>query len=151
MTQETFFPPVIQFNENFTSHNELFVDTTSPIQDNDNKIFEKLPNKLAKFEYIEILNWDNDITHLKNLYQDILPNCSFVSSFLAIIDANIPIIDTITPQKSSQSIKVSLRFNGALRNVIVDSKFPIMPNLRNLIIKSYSDTELYWPALIEHI
>lgn len=149
LTQETFFPPVIQFNENFTSHNELFVDTISPIQDNDNKIFEKLPNKLAKFEYIEILNWDNDITHLKNLYQDILPNCSFVSSFLAIIDANIPIIDTITPQKSSQKYKVSLRFNGALRNVIVDSKFPIMPNLRNLIIKSYSDTELYWPALIE--
>lgn len=149
LTPETFFPPIIWFNETVTSHNELFIDTESIIPDSNNTAFEKLPNKLAKFKYIDILNWNNEITHLKNLYQDILPNCSFVSSFLAIVDANIPIIDTITPQTSSQKYKVSLRFNGVLRNVTVDSNFPVMPNLRNLIIKSYSDTELYWPALIE--
>lgn len=126
----------------------MFIDNESEFNDPD-QILRQLPKEEALYKSREILNWGNNYSDLTNLYQDILPNCSFVSSFLAIADNKIPIRDIISPHKKSNKYKVQLYFNGTIRCVTIDSKLPIMPNSRNLIIKSSTDPNLYWPALIE--
>ena len=146
-TPENFFPPLIRFND-VSSNHELFIDNESEFNDPD-QILRQLPKEEALYKSREILNWGNKYSDLTNLYQDILPNCSFVSSFLAIADNKIPIRDIISPHKKSNKYKVQLYFNGTIRCVTIDSKLPIMPNSRNLIIKSSTDPNLYWPALIE--
>ena len=149
ITSENFFPPIIQFNDkDINSNHEMFIDTLTEYGDPD-QVLRQLPKEEAKYHRQVILNWSNNLKDLANLYQDILPNCSFVSSFLAIVDNEIPIINIISPHKQSQKYKVQLQFNGTSRSVTIDSNLPVMPNSRNLIIKSSTDPNLYWPALIE--
>ncbi|RCK64926.1 Calpain-like protease palB/RIM13 [Candida viswanathii] len=148
ITPDNFFPPIIDFDSGVNSNHGMFVDTSSAFDDPD-KVLRQLPKEETEYEPRDVLNWNNNLNDLTNLYQDILPNCSFVSSFLAIVDNNIPIIEIISPHAKSSKYKVILRFNGTARSVTIDSRLPTLPNKRNLIIKSSTDPDLYWPALIE--
>ncbi|EMG47892.1 RIM13 Calpain-like protease palB/RIM13 [Candida maltosa Xu316] len=146
-----FYPPVIQFDKSLSSYDPIFASSTT--FEDDDEILQQLPTKSAEYKRVTVNKWDNEIANLKNLYQDILPNCSFVSSFLAIVDNDndIHIINSISPHHESCQYKVMLHFNGERRVVMIDNKLPLMAlnPTRNLIIKSYTDEQLYWPALIE--
>ncbi|CAI5759787.1 unnamed protein product [Candida verbasci] len=131
------YHPIVDFGE-VTSHNEIFIGSV-------NDEMMPMPDLPIDYKPINIDSWDTD---LKDIYQDILPNCSFVSSFLALND-KFRLIDLITPHHPSSSFFVKLNFNGGERIVKIDNKLPIIKDsMRNLIIKSLS-SDIYWPALIE--
>ncbi|CAH6718712.1 calpain-like protease palB/RIM13 [[Candida] jaroonii] len=106
----------------------------------------------AKYEKINDSTWSLNHTDLINLYQDKLSNCSFVSSFLSLVHSGneSKLFDIITPHGPSEYYNVSLRFNGAVRKVTIDNKLPILGDKsRSITIRSSSDQNLFWPALIE--
>ncbi|EGW31128.1 calpain-like protease palB/RIM13 [Spathaspora passalidarum NRRL Y-27907] len=143
-------PPVISFSPNLNSHNQIFFSEDQAFQDEDKSI-QKVPENV-QWESVMVDDWSSESSDLTSLYQDILPNCSFVSSFLAIIESQtIPIIQSISPHRPSTQYKVQLMFNGTFRNVTIDNRLPYLSNdrSRNLFISSFKDPRLLWPALIE--
>lgn len=113
----------------------------------DNESIHQLPlNIQAGFKSVASSNWSCSQNDLSNLYQDLLPNCSFVSSLLSICDPKL--IDLISPKISSESYRVLLLFNGSWRIINIDSTLPILDIDRSIYIKSYN-SKILWPALIE--
>ncbi|KAG7660333.1 RIM13 [[Candida] subhashii] len=148
------FPPVIEFSPDWTSHHTNFMDLDlpTPYQDQ-NKSIGKLPYE-AEFRPVDIDDWSNQYEDLTSLYQDMLSNCSFVSSILAIVDSSsqFSLINMISPHTSNSKYKVILHFNGLPRIVTIDNRLPFLIGSnedRNVFIKSFTDPQLYWPALIE--
>ncbi|RLV93497.1 Calpain-like protease palB/RIM13 [Spathaspora sp. JA1] len=144
------FPPVLTFSSNLHSHNQIFFPEQQHFQDQDKSI-QIVPND-AQLEPVTVDDWSSECQDLTSLYQDILPNCSFVSSFLAIVEnTTIPIIQSISPHRPSTQYKVQLMFNGTFRNVTIDNLLPFITHShdRNLFISSFKNPRLYWPALVE--
>ncbi|KAI5956350.1 RIM13 [Candida jiufengensis] len=145
-----FYYPLVEFDTNLDSRNVIFFDKNITFQDKDSSL-TTLPNDISfNFKPIESNNWSDEKSNLMNLYQDLLANCSFVSSFLALVAVNHHIISIISPHTPSSCCKITLTFNGCRRVVEIDNRLPLSPDSdRNLILKSFSDSELYWPAFIE--
>lgn len=136
-----FFPP---------NHDRLFHQRPLANKTNDDLI--TLPTQIpAKFRRFEVDNWS--VSQLLALYQDLLSNCSFVSSFLAALKCGqtIPIVQLIAPHIPGPNYLVSLNFNGCRRLVRVDNQLPVVEGnaSRKLVISSSHDPDLVWPALVE--
>lgn len=105
----------------------------------------------ATFHEVTVDDWS--VEALPSLYQDLLSNCSFVSSFLSLVQCGQaqPLLELVAPREPSTNYLVCLNFNGCRRLVRVDNTLPIIQNnrTRNLIISSSSNPKLLWPALIE--
>lgn len=109
------------------------------------------------FQQIQITNWDMDGTC--QLYQDLLNDCSYVSSVLSIAEntmATQKLNGCVYPREASSLYHVRLFFNGCERIVVVDNLLPFPEqhpssnrNNRQLIISSIETKDLYWPALVE--
>ncbi|ODQ67507.1 cysteine proteinase [Nadsonia fulvescens var. elongata DSM 6958] len=97
------------------------------------------------------------------LYQEALSNCSFVASLCSIMAYNLRmnnsrIYPKLYPQDRNGMPTISVSgkyicnffFNGVNRKVIIDDHLPVS-NISNhsLHIKSASNPELLWPALLE--
>ncbi|CCH42282.1 Calpain-like protease palB/RIM13 [Wickerhamomyces ciferrii] len=82
-------------------------------------------------------------------FQDYLQDCSFVASIISLSKNNAQeLLDTIIPRFSSRRHGVKLHFNGCKRLVEVGDKLPKL-NGECLYIKSWSNENLLWAALIE--
>lgn len=139
---DDFFPP---------NHDRLF-HLRRPLQNRTNDDLITLPAQIpAKFQRFDLDNWS--VNQLQALYQDLLSNCSFVSSFLAAIQSGqtIPLLQLIAPHIPGSNYLVSLNFNGCRRLVRVDNQFPVVEGnpSRKLVISSSHDPDLMWPALVE--
>ena len=179
--------PILQFDSSLNSLNAVFINI-------DDTEYEELPLVLPRgidATYEPISNdsicknindladscWETDPAKLALLYQDLLQNCSFVSSFLSLSDQNYPLVEIITPHCASKRYAVALHFNGSQRKVYINNKLPKLTfSNRNIIMKSIDDESssiskskirsnsgnsdndgdrststksLYWPALIE--
>ncbi|KAK6199978.1 uncharacterized protein RJT21DRAFT_37825 [Scheffersomyces amazonensis] len=149
LSSELFSYPIINFGNDLTSSNSIFIPST-PFNDTTPQIHQLPLN--TEFEKVDVCDWSADLNDLSTLYQDLLDNCSFVSSLLSIV--SIPcsldkLIQIISPRQKNEKFKVSLAFNGSLRLVTVDNKLPKAYMNRNLIVTSSDNTDLLWPALIE--
>ncbi|CAK9441604.1 uncharacterized protein LODBEIA_P54720 [Lodderomyces beijingensis] len=142
--------PVLTFGPGLDSTCSIFIDTKANYEDPDSSLM-LLPTGIdAVFTRVSVRNWTTEESSLSNLCQDLLENCSFVSSFLSLIDQRFDIVDSISPKQESQHYCVVLHYNGARRRVNIDNQLPIIPNSqRNLFMKAQTGDELYWPALIE--
>ncbi|KAK6462560.1 hypothetical protein DFJ63DRAFT_161939 [Scheffersomyces coipomensis] len=146
---DLFSYPVIHFDESLTSVNSIFIPNnnfTDP-----NHTIQELPLN-TEFDRFQLDDWSTDLNDLTTLYQDLLDNCSFVSSLLSIV--NIPsaldkVTKIITPRIRSEKYRIRLNFNGAARIVTVDNTLPKAYMGRNLTVTSSNNPNLYWPALIE--
>lgn len=98
-----------------------------------------------------ILDWSTN--GIGDLYQDLLPNCSFVLSLLLLVDMGMEVhLRSLVRQFNDHDIKVSLIFNGTTREVALATSLPhILPpyEQRSLHVRSLTNTELRWPAYIE--
>lgn len=89
---------------------------------------------------------------LNNLYQDdLLSTCSLVSSLISISNNNPSLVfDNIQPHCKSYKYSVLLHVNGCKRLVLINDKLPISKDKNiSLFLKSFSNSNLFWPALIE--
>ncbi|KAK6456924.1 uncharacterized protein RJT20DRAFT_93983 [Scheffersomyces xylosifermentans] len=146
-----FHPPIIQFSPTLSSADPIFVSKKNFI-DNDITLQKTPTSMVTQFKSVDSIQWTTTDDDLSNLFQDLLANCSFVSSLLSIVDFKCrvhPMNELIQPHDSSSKYKVKLTFNGSTRLVSIDNRLPFTGVNRKLFISSYSDSELYWPALIE--
>lgn len=147
-----FYYPVVTFSSNYDSLNAW--DDLIPRNSEDSRLVQlEVPSEYT-FKHKEITNWSVDGTTL--LYQDLLNNCSYVSSFLSIAENDTAISklnNCVAPRASSSLYRVRLFFNGCDRIVLVDNLLPF-PKItdnrhRQIIISSIAPNDLYWPALVE--
>lgn len=140
-----YFFPEINFGDEIASSNEIFSDP----QD----VALQVPSNLAiQYKNIQAEDWSTDLKDMENLHQDLLSNCSFVSSVLSLVHCGLVDIlyDCITPHKPSNSYSVRFNFNGCVRVVSIDNRLPVLDDDNRFItIRSSSNMQLYWPALIE--
>ncbi|KAI5964220.1 RIM13 [Candida pseudojiufengensis] len=142
--------PVIDFGSGLSSNSTIFWENSKDDHQNENIFNDFAKDGDFKINSIQTNNWNNDKSNLMNLYQDLLANCSFVSSFLALVEVDFNIQSLISPSKEATKYIVTLHFNGCRRNVEVSNYLPTSSRAdRNIIIKSFSDPKLYWPAFIE--
>lgn len=139
------YPPKLTFRETNSMDDRFNCDV---YEEDDVKIRQLPSNMPATFKPVTINDWTSTREDLQNLYQDLLPNCSFVSSLLSIT-ANQPLIDLITPKTTSNCYRVQLYLNGCWRIVTIDNQLPLLDEQRNIIIRSYTNHQVLWPALIE--
>lgn len=146
-----FYFPLIEFGEKITSASDIFTTNPSSTKDGTDASTMTVPSGLeVKFKSISTSHWQDDKSHMLNLYQDLLTNCSFVSSYIALTNVNFSTYSLIAPHNTSSEYQITLTFNGCKRTVKVDDKLPYIVNSnRNLTLKSFTDSQLYWPALIE--
>ena len=150
------YPPVIRFSRedsDTTSLNGLFIEAGS-FQDLDASITQFPDSMTVSYDQTEISDWSTNLSDLTTLYQDVLANCSFVSSFLSITDTlqDVSLLfQLIVVGQNNSKFKVCLNFNGCPRLVTIDNRLPILSNNmhRNLFVKSLNNDKLMWPALIE--
>lgn len=142
------FYPIVYYDKLLTSADEVFLQGLEYQQAQ-----LEIPNNLkATFQPIEIKDWSRKQEELINLHQDLLSNCSFVSSFLSLVHSGFidELVSLITPSGPKNHYNVIFNFNGCKRKVTVDNKLPIMEDpTRFLTIRSNTNLDLYWPALIE--
>lgn len=87
---------------------------------------------------------------LNHVYQDFLQDCSFVTSLISLARNNGPmLLDTILPHRESSRYGVLFHFNGCKRLVEIGPELPIMKDGKSLFIKSRTNEDLLWPALLE--
>ncbi|CCE72540.1 Piso0_000122 [Millerozyma farinosa CBS 7064] len=146
-----FYPPVI----NITSDRDT-VDmgvlspayTDAPVEET-----MTLPQDLeARFEKTGLDHWRYDEVEMMNLYQDLLTNCSFVSSLLAIVLSGDGerLLSLISPHEASDIYRVKFNLNGCRRVVEIGSSLPVLrDSKRKLTVSSSYNPQLRWPALIE--
>ncbi|KAI5969770.1 RIM13 [Candida margitis] len=147
---DSFYFPLIEFGDGLTSGFGIFSTESSSYHDSDPSI-RTIPRGVdATFTSVTTAHWVNDKVHLLNIYQDLLTNCSFVSSYIALTNVNFSTYALISPHGVSSKYRIILNFNGCKRTVDVDDCLPqIADSNRNLTLKSFTDPLLYWPALIE--
>lgn len=93
---------------------------------------------------------DDSLEGIQDLYQDLLPNCSFVLSLLSIADEGMGDQLLSLVQKFPEHIKVKLHFNGCEREIALSTLLPFVETQgRSLCVRSFSNPSLYWPALLE--
>lgn len=146
-----FYPPVI----NITSDRDT-VDMGILLPTCTDALIEEnmpLPQELgAHFEKPDLNHWNFDEVEMLNLYQDLLTNCSFVSSLLAIVlsGEGEKLFALISPHEASDRYRVKFNFNGCRRVVEIGSSLPVLRDpKRKLIVSSSCNPQLRWPALIE--
>ncbi|ODV78755.1 cysteine proteinase [Suhomyces tanzawaensis NRRL Y-17324] len=141
-----FHYPVLEFSESLDSGHFPVPSFT----ETDPSITMIPPSIEARFEAVSITNWSQSKS-VSDLYQDVLTNCSFVSSLLSLVDLGYPLLDLVSPKGPSDQYRVRLHFNGTQRLVTVDNQLPFFTDRRerHLTVSSSSDTSLLWPALIE--
>lgn len=148
LVNDHFYPPVIKM-EGTSTFNEQFVGDKFQIEMN-NLAYPKEEGVCLK--EVDVTCWTHAVEELLNLRQDLLNNCSFVSSFLSLVErgqSNI-LIALILPHEELNLFAVKLHFNGSPRIVCVDNILPFSENpSRSYITKSSSNKDLLWPALIE--
>ncbi|CUM62804.1 uncharacterized protein PRCAT00000362001 [Priceomyces carsonii] len=139
--------PLIKFSSDLDSMNPLLIDRKrrdSPLE---------LPRAYdTRWSQVRLIDWSLLEDDLTELYQDLLTNCSFVSSILSIVNTKQVnrIKDIISPFEESCNYKIKLYFNGSDRTVTVNNEFPVLTNLsRNVTIRSFRNERLFWPALVE--
>ncbi|KAM9921150.1 hypothetical protein OXX80_012259 [Metschnikowia pulcherrima] len=89
---------------------------------------------------------------LLDLYQDVLPDCSLVSSLISISELGSALqLRSLVTIFDNETAKVRLFINGAWREVGITTKLPMFKDntQRSLFVQSFSDSALLWPALIE--
>lgn len=93
---------------------------------------------------------DSLLDGLADLYQDLLPNCSFVLSLLSISDAGMGAELRELVVGFGGKAKVTLHFNGCEREIALSTTLPFVdvPG-RSLFVCSFSNQLLVWPALLE--
>lgn len=136
-----FFPPELQFGD-ISSASDVFVY-------HEDQPELELPT--GTYDNPTVVDWSADPTDMENLHQDMLSNCSFVSSFLCLVHSGMSdhLLGLISPHGPSTHYTIKLTFNGCTRLVTIDNKLPVVDNGRSLTIASYSNPQLLWPALIE--
>ena len=148
LVNDHFYPPIIKM-EGTPTFSEQFVGEKSQVKLNQ-LVYPKEEGVFLKD--VDITCWTHAAEDLLNLHQDLLNNCSFVSSFLSLVErgqSNI-LIGLILPHVSQDLFFVKLHFNGSPRIVCVDNILPFSENpSRSYITKSSSNKDLLWPALIE--
>lgn len=96
---------------------------------------------------------DWSLRGIHDLYQDLLPNCSFVLSLLLMAEMGMEEhLRSLVQDFGNLKVKVSLMFNGALREVSLTVALPyVQPphERRSLFVRSFSNPDLNWPAYIE--
>lgn len=144
------YPPCISYSDTLDSFNNMLLPVTDVKSNlNDNL---PLPESInAHYEEVRNLNWSLDYNDLTNLCQDLLTNCSFVSSFLSLVENRKDLLDDlISPHEDVSLFKCRFYFNGCPRLVAIDNTIPFVKDAnRNLTINSMSNENLYWPALVE--
>lgn len=154
-TENGIFPPVIRISRTIDSSNCIFIPeimTADLISARRIKRPLLPPNLQANYRSILPLTWDFELEDLRELYQDVLNNCSVVSSFLSIAYLNVwkCLEDIIEPHEPSDVYKCKLYFNGCRRCVTIDNNLPVMREAnRNLVVKSSRNEKMVWPAFIE--
>lgn len=147
------FYPVIVYSSLLTSADAIFISNSHSAKNFDDSELQLPPNSLACFQPIEIRDWSTNQEDLINLHQDLLSNCSFVSSFLSLVHSGFvdKLVGLITPSGPAVNYNIVFNFNGCKRKVTIDNKLPIIGDnsKRYLTIRSNSNLQLYWPALIE--
>lgn len=97
------------------------------------------------------LDWS--VTGIHDLYQDLLPNCSFVLSLLLIAEMGMELhLRSLVRHFDNGKIKVQLHFNGLWREIALnlDLPFVLAPHSnRSIFVRSSSNPELFWPAFLE--
>ncbi|ABN64360.2 predicted protein [Scheffersomyces stipitis CBS 6054] len=147
------YMPLISFSSSLNSADSKFIAINEMYIDPDSNL-EQVPDRLSVgFKNVTIQPFGSTSHDLTDLYQDLLANCSFVSSVLSIVDSqaktSLKLQDLISPHGPSNKYKIVFNFNGARRVVCVDSRLPF-PNVdRSLFLSSFSDHSLYWPAMVE--
>lgn len=144
----SFWPPIIQFSQSLSSLD------IPPLQPPPTSL--DTPDLGSEFTISpELRDISASSTNgLVDLYQDLLPNCSFVLSILAIIDLGLQdlLVGAVRVFPDQQAAKVKLHLNGCAREVSVSTVLPFISKPhqnRSLIIRSHSNPDLLWPALIE--
>ncbi|KAF3987708.1 hypothetical protein FT663_03707 [Candidozyma haemuli var. vulneris] len=89
-----------------------------------------------------------------DLCQDLLPNCSFVSSLLSIHDMGLgEKLERLVKYNQELGVaKVKLYINGCERELNIDTELPFMqpPHQdRYMMVRSSTNSSLYWPAILE--
>lgn len=140
-TKVEYYFPIITFNDKLTS------GQFSPIVQEDDL---RLPaNAEATFRSFVFEDWSTNGIH--ELCQDLVDNCSFVSAMLSLakIDPSY-FLTLVHPNHNSENYTICLYFNGTIRRVNVKNSFPqVSDRARNLTVKSNSNENLHWPAIIE--
>lgn len=145
------YPPLTVYSNNLDSFDSLLLPSHKTTRDKSDNL--PVPESLnAHYEQVNLTNWTLDYSALSELYQDLLTNCSFVSSLLSIVelDGSKLLEKLISPRQDVSLFKCLLYFNGCSRLITVDNTLPFLNDSnRNLTINSTSKNNLYWPALVE--
>ncbi|KAG7854215.1 hypothetical protein KL939_004963 [Ogataea angusta] len=83
---------------------------------------------------------------IEDLYQESLANCSFVSSLITAASHGFDLLSLVHTDINTSRFAVTLRFNGCKRVVWTDSS---LPGDQSRYVKSSSNSELLWPAIVE--
>lgn len=137
-----YYFPTLNFDDNFSS-------SMLPIPSTDKCNLQFPKNIQVEFKPIVFDEWSAQ--GIQDLSQDLVDNCSFVSAMLSLLRIDPQYFQKlIHPQRNDQNYNVSLYFNGTTRRVNVKNMFPeVLGGKRNLLVKSTSNPNLYWPAIIE--
>ncbi|CUM54500.1 Calpain-like protease palB/RIM13 [Debaryomyces fabryi] len=145
------YPPLTVYSDKLDSFDSCLLPSLKMKRDKSDNL--PLPESFsAHYEQVSLTNWTLDYNALSELYQDLLTNCSFVSSLLSIVelDGTRLLEKLISPREDVSLFKCQLYFNGCSRLVTVDNTLPFLNDSnRNLTINSISKKNLYWPALVE--
>lgn len=108
-----------------------------------------VPPTVPNFPGVEWKNVHVDRAVDKDLYQDLLPNCSFVLSMLSVMESGRSDLLLKCVRVFGNRAKVRLHVNGCEREIAVDTTLPFLPHepQRRLFVLSTSGT--FWPAIIE--
>lgn len=140
-TKVEYYFPIITFNDKLTSRH-------FPVMVQEDNL--RLPaNAVAIFKSLVFEDWSTNGIH--ELCQDLVDNCSFVSAMLSLarIDPTY-FLTLVHPNHNSEYYTVRLYFNGTFRRINVKNSFPqVSDRARNLTVKSVSNEDLHWPAIIE--
>lgn len=134
-----FFPPLIQGLCLIQYNEEL--DDILKLSENQQELLDK---------WIIVKSQDWSFEGIEDLYQDYLQDCSFVVALISLSRNNgILLLNTLTPHLDNvQRFGVKLHFNGCERIVEIGNQLPLLKS-KSLFIKSESNPNLYWPALLE--
>ncbi|KAG7692611.1 hypothetical protein KL930_004405 [Ogataea haglerorum] len=83
---------------------------------------------------------------IEDLYQESLANCSFVSSLITMASHGFDLLSLVHTDTKTSRFALTLEFNGCRRVVWTDSSLPAD---QSRYVKSSTNPELLWPAIVE--